>query len=315
MKRLPFAILHLLGLAACDAAKADYERCTALKAQHELAAAERACSAAVEASESSRYGKRAAAKLAVIKRERAQKAARAAEAKAERARLLDGEQAGSSRLPPTEQQIADWRLLVSKHPKSAEAAEATRRLEQLSSVCRQYAGAIPYKLGDHLTRFEKITTGFDPAFSAWTVADGSAKLVALAKSTQDAIDVERNLLRAVCGAIVEHPERPGETEVKLSLLKDCMKLNAHAARLQELFDVATGHEAFVVRYMMQKQELDERGKLIAHSLQASEWRRVAQCKTLLEEDVNAPPAAEAPAAPEQAEHAADTVPVVASSEE
>ncbi len=54
MRRILLIGLLLLGCAACDAAKADYDRCVSLKQQDKLEEAADACEAAVKADPKSR---------------------------------------------------------------------------------------------------------------------------------------------------------------------------------------------------------------------------------------------------------------------
>lgn len=284
-RHLVFALTPALALGACDAAKRDYERCVALKAGHEWAAAERACSAAVEADARSASGKKAALKLAAIKKARAQAAQRVAEARSERARLLDIEPGERSPwLPASEQQLESWQKLLHKYPKSAEAAEAARRLQREASLCGRYVVETPYDFRAHITAFTTIANGIHEAFSAWTYKQGSEKLLPLLRAAQAAVDAERSEVRAVCAGIVEHPEQPGEAEIKLSLARDCMKLNAQAQRMREIFDLADGVEAFAVQYMVTWPDLEERNAALTRVLTAAEKRRVARCQELRERD-------------------------------
>jgi hypothetical protein len=300
-RRLAFALVPALALAACDGAKPDYERCVALKVGHAWAAAERACSAAVEADPRSRYGKKAAVKLAAIKKARAQAAQHAAEARSERERLLDTEPADRSPwLPASEQQLESWRQLRHKYPKSAEAAEATRRLARETSLCRRYVAETPYDFRAHVTIFTTISNGIHEAFSAWSYKQGSEQLLPLLRAAQAAIASERSEVRAICAGIVEHPEQPGEADIKLSLARDCMKLNAQAQRMHEAFDLADGVEAFAVQYMVTWPDLEERNGALSRALKASEARRTARCQEL---HASGP---DAEACPDQGECAGDS---------
>jgi len=277
----PLALLPVLALAACDEAKSAYERCVELKASRQLMAAERACAAAVRAEADSPYAKRAATKLAQIKAARAREAKRAAEARAERVRLLGAEpEAGSAWLPASEQQLADWRQLLEKHHGSSEAREAARRLERQTSVCRHYVAGSPYGFNEYTAELDKLAFSTQQAFNAWHYTEGGESLLAMARTSKSAIEQQRDRLSALCESIGAHPERDGEALIKRSLVKDCTKIKSYAARLHGLLDEADSAEVLAIQFMVTWPELSERREVLTRILEANEAKRAAGCEAL-----------------------------------